>query len=300
MSTEGRRDPLAVAGIPFVHEAEPGIEVPARLTAGWEGCRVTSAPVIVRHSVGDTSPGGLAPLVEAPIALGDYFLDSHGQIAVRSRPAQTPGFRKQLLLTHRPGFEYEIRYADAGDSPLLQWGWHRTMLMLCLPLRGGGLVAHATGFVMRDGSAVLCPAVSGGGKSTLARLLLSRPDLGTRLMSDDRIAITEDTAGAHAWGTPWHSSAGAANAVDGPIRGIVFPRRGPGARLAAIAPSAAVREILRTVGLPFWDPVATEYSLGLIDRLITSVPCFEFAYTPSDEACTTLVHGVSRAIAGEN
>lgn len=292
MSCDPALDPLAVAGIPFVHKAEPGIATPDRLTPAWAGCRVTSPPVVVHHVIGDTSPSGLEPLIEAPIALGDYFLDGAGQIAVRSRPAQTPGFRQQLLLTRRAGYEYEIRYSEPADSPLLQWGWHRTMLMLCLPLRGEGLVAHATGFLMADGSAVLCPAISGGGKSTLARMLGGRPELGTTLMSDDRIAITEEPTGLHLWGTPWHSSAGAANAVDGALRTLVFACRGSGARLSPISPSAAVRRILRTVGLPFWDPVATDYALGLIDRLVNSVPAFEFSYSPSDEACSALMRGL--------
>jgi hypothetical protein len=167
--------------------------------------------------------------------------------------------------------------------------------MLCLPLRGRGLVAHATGFLMPDGSAVLCPAVSGGGKSTLARMLSGRTDLGMTLMSDDRIAITEEATGIQLWGTPWHSSAGAATATDGPLRMIVFPRRGAEARLSPIPASLAVRRILRTIGLPFWDPVATDYALGLIDRIVTSVPCFEFAYTPSEGAGAALVRGLLRA-----
>ena len=106
--------------------------------------------------------------------------------------------------------------------------------------------------------------------------------------------MTEEAGGIQLWGTPWHSSAGTASAADGPLRMLVFPRRGPGAKLSPISPALAVRRILRTIGLPFWDPVATDYSLGLIDRIVTSLPCFEFAYTPSDGAGVELVGGLLR------
>ena len=277
---EPERDPLAVAGIRFVHDGDPGIELPERLTAQWGGSQVRDLPLTIHHSVGDTSPVGLRPLIEAPIALGDYYLDERQQIAVRSRVSETPGFRPQLLRTASAGYAYSITYADASDSPLLQWGWPRTVLMLALPLRGRGVVVHATGFVLSDGTGVLCPAVSGGGKSTLARMLQDPSLSGVTLLSDDRIAVTDESSSLWIWGTPWHSSAGASHAGDGPLRAVVFVGKGEDPQLSIISPSAALRRLLRTVGLPFWDAAATDFTLGIMDRMVSGLPCFEFTYSP--------------------
>ena len=292
MSADSGANLLTVAGIPFIHEGGDGVQLPDRITPTWRGGRIVDAPIRVHHSVGDTSASGLEPLLDAPIALGEYYLDAADDVAIRSRATQLPGYRPQLLRTRRRGFDYAMRYEDPSDSLRLQWGWHRTIFMLALPLRARGLTVHAAGLLVSGGAGVLCPGISGAGKSTLARLLKTHAPDDVRVLGDDRIALTVESAGLHMWGTPWHSSAGTALADDGALGAIVFIAHGDGARLAPLPPGVALRRLLRAVGLPFWDRSGTDFALRLIERMIVEVPCFEFTYAPTPDAAAKLVDGM--------
>lgn len=295
MPAEAALDPLAVAGIPFVHAGPPGLQLPVRVTPSWPGTEVSDAPIRVYHSIGETLPGDLRPLLDAPIPLGDYYIDERRDVAVRTQAADLPGYRPQLLRTRRKGFEYSLSYEDVSDSLRLQWGWHRTIFMLALPLRGRGLMVHSAGFLLPNGVGVVAPGVSGAGKSTLAQALIAAGD-GVAVVGDDRIAVTADQPRLRMWGTPWHSSAGAALAASGELGALVFVARGSGARLAPLPTGVALRRLLRTVGLPFWDPSATNFALKVIDRMVTEIPSFEFTYAPAPDAGQVLVDRLVSAL----
>jgi hypothetical protein len=288
---------LAVAGIPFLHEGSSELALPVQITPSWPGTRVLDEPIRVHHSIGETEPRGLRRLLDAPIPLGDYYLDDGLDVAIRTQLADLPGYRPQLLRTRRRGFEYAIRYEDPSDSLKLQWGWHRTIFMLALPLRRRGLMVHSTGFLLPDGTGVVAPGVSGAGKSTLAAMLHRHLVGQVAVIGDDRIAVTANEPRLRMWGTPWHSSAETVLARDAVIGALVFVGRGTGAGLTRMAPGAALRRLLRTVGLPFWDPGATEFALRVIERMVTEIPAFEFTYTPSAGAGQTLVDALMSTLA---
>jgi hypothetical protein len=290
---------MAVAGIPFLHEGSPGLALPAQITPAWRGTRVLDEPILVHHSVSETEPRGLRRLLEAPIPLGDYYLDDRRDIAIRTQLADLPGYRPQLLRTRRAGFEYSLHYEDPSDSLRLQWGWHRTIFMLALPLRGRGLLVHSTGFLLPDGTGVIAPGVSGAGKSTLAALLRRHASDQVAVLGDDRIAVTVGEPRLRMWGTPWHSSAETVLERDGELGALVFVARGQGATLARLAPGIALRRLLRTVGLPFWDPRATDFALRIIDRMVSDIPAFEFTYDPTPASGQTLVKGLTAALASD-
>lgn len=292
VSGKPKTNPLAIAGIPFVHEGSPGLELPVRVTAKWPGTEVREEPIRVYHSLGETQPRDLRRLLDSPIPLGDYYLDDRRDVAVRTQAEDLPGYRPQLLRTKRRGFEYALRYEHPSDTLRLQWGWHRTIFMLALPLRSRGLMVHSTGFLLPSGVGIVAPGISGAGKSTLARLLLEHARAGVTVVGDDRIAVTAERPRLRMWGTPWHSSAGAAVAADADLGALVFVGRGSGAHLAPLAPGIALRRLLRTVGLPFWDPAATAFALEMIDRMVTEIPCFEFTYTPSLHAGEMLIESL--------
>lgn len=293
MPDVARGEPFAVAGIPFVHEGDPGVPLPEWITPDWPGSPITDAPIRVYHSVGDTASDGLDPLVRTTLPHGEYYFDEQRNLAILARGAGWPVDRPQLLRTLKSGFEYTISYQSAEDARRLQWGWHRTIFMFALPLRGRGLSIHATGFVLPGQQGVLCPGVSGAGKSTLARVLLGTSAAGVTVLGDDRIAITAEREGLRLWGTPWHSSAGTAVSADAPCRALLFVRRGTGAQLSRIEPGDALRRLLRTVAIPFWDRPGTEFALGMVERMVTGLPCFEFAYEPGREAADYLVEALS-------
>ena len=295
--TTNSRNPLCVAGIPFIHNGATGFALPERISPTWPGSRVTELPIRVHHAAGAAGSDGLRPLFEVPVPLGEYFLDGRENVAIRSRAMGVPGFHPQLMRTDRSGFEYAIQYADPSESLKFQWAWHRTIFMLALPLRSRGLTIHAAGFLLPDGGAIACPGISGAGKSTLARTLQQHAPEAVRILSDDRIAVTLESEGLHAWGTPWYSSAEAAAAEDGRLTALVFVAHGAGARLVPLAPGVAMRRLLRTVGFPFWDQASTAFALEFVSRLVADVPCFEFSYEPTPTAAVSLLDGIRLAFA---
>lgn len=287
---------LSVAGIPFQHFSDPGVPVPRWITPGWTGSRVTDAPIIVHHGVGDTVTTDLYPLMDDAPPYGEYFVDSDQQLAIRSRGMGISGDLPQLLRTRRNGFEYNMRYARADDALRLQWGWHRTIFMFALPGRERGVTVHATGFIVPGGRGILCPGVSGDGKSTLAQTMLAEPSGRATVIGDDRIALTAEADGLRIWGTPWHSSAGTALAADAKCSALVFVRHGAGATLTALSPKVTSRRLMRTVAVPFWDARATTFALDMVERVVAEVQAFEFCYEPKPMAAAVMVDALLAAL----
>lgn len=299
MTPAAERSRFSVAGIPFVHEAPPGVSVPQWITPAWEGSRVVDEPIRIYHEIGDTGVEGLRPVITTSLPHGEYFVDSERKMAIRALGEGPHVDRPQLLRTRRSGFDYTIRYERAVDTTRMQWGWHRTIFMFALPLRRRGLSVHASGFVLPNGFGVIAPGVSGAGKSTLARTLVAAGVGGLTVVGDDRIAVTRGPDGLQLWGTPWHSSAGTAVAVDAPCRAIIFMRRGDGVNVARIAPQDASRRLIRTVAIPFWDDEATGFALEMIDTMVTDLPCFEVAYAPARLAGEKIVSELLTALAAD-
>lgn len=275
---------FAVAGIPFVHVVDAPLEAPPWIVPEWPGSGLESEPIRVIHRLGSATDLTLRLVAECPAPQGDYYLDRVGNVAVRLAPGALSGMRAQLLRTRIPGYEFELVSEQGADIPRLTREWHRTLLMLALPQRRSGLVFHAAGLVLGGTVGVLCPGVSGAGKSTLARLM----EPYATVLSDDRVALTTSTRELRVWGTPWHSSANAWSPDVAPCRAIVFVKHGEGATIAPIRPGDAARRLFRTAASPFWDPGGTEFALSAIDRLVTTVPAFEYCYSPSQSAAETL------------
>ena len=283
----------AIAGIPIEHHAPPDVAIP-EVMAGWSGSRLTERAIIVEHSVGGIDLSGLR-VISPPPEGGynfSYYMGENGRVVVGYRGAveleegPTREFT-QAMFVHEDGFRYELRYERAGESALLQRLWLRTLFMHALPSRGLGLAAHGCGVLLPGGGTVLFPGVSGAGKSTLARQILE--DGGDQvLLSDDRLLLTADGSGLRLWGSPWFSQAMAGNPADGPLRAAIFLHHGPAAMLRDIAPGDALRRVMRTLAFPFWDTKLMGPAFDLVDRLMTSVPLYEFSYRPEAGSATFL------------
>lgn len=277
-----------IAGIPIVHRAAPGIDVMRDLSPDWTASEVSDGPLEIFHSVGETDPLDMEVLVEAPPPFGRYYRDSLGQLAIRSTDRDGRS-RPQLMRTITPGTAYSLTYAAASDSLAMQWGWQRTIFMFALAGRGRGLMAHGCGFLLPGGAGVLCPGVSGAGKSTLARLLRSGAGDRVTILSDDRLAITEEGNGLSIWGTPWYSSARLSSSDSGPLRALVMIRHGAAPVLSRLSAGEAARCLMKTLAFPFWDGAGMEQSLSFVDRLVGTVPAYEYSYSAAPDGGKSLV-----------
>lgn len=277
-----------ICGIPIEHLLEPGLSLVEELAPGWMGSRVVDRPLLLRHVVASADPSALQLCGAIPGK--SYYRDERGELAVLFS-FETPRPFRQLMRVVVPGREYELRYEDPADARLLQWVWQRTAMMEALAVRQRGLLAHAMAFLLDDGRAVLCPGLSGAGKSTLGRLL---DEVGARVLSDDRVAITlEDRGVVTAWGTPWFSQSRLALAADAPLAAILRLRHGPGAALTRVPAPAMLGDLMRAMALPFWNSALMPGALSIIDASLAGAETFEFTFAPTEQAARTLLDALA-------
>ncbi|VAX07153.1 hypothetical protein MNBD_GAMMA26-1429 [hydrothermal vent metagenome] len=146
-----------------------------------------------------------------------------------------------------------------------------------------GLLIHSTGLSL-DNHAFVFPAVSGGGKSTLSRLLIQAGIPGLSLLSDDRIIIRRLADGFHAFGTPWPGDAHIARNESAPLAGLYFLTQGTHTKVTPLPPKEILARLFPVSSIPWYDRALTESSLSLCEALLADVPAFDFQFsTDADE-----------------
>lgn len=207
----------------------------------------------------------------------------------------------------------------------------KTCLIELALARSRGVGAVHAAAVACPGGAVLLPARSGVGKSTLAASLMAA---GFRLLGDDTIALTEDFEARPApfaiclkegaWtllaarfprlaAAPTHSRLDgkqvrylfpegahqvAAPGEHHPIRWMVFPRRDPQGRASTLTPLRKAEALARLMEgfSPLEDGLTERQVAGLV-RWIGTVACFELTVTTTDGAVARIASlcGMSHA-----
>lgn len=263
-----------IAGIALVHRVGEGVLLAPPVNAAWRGSVEREEPLILRHEVGDISLDGLTPVMEVE-PWSTYYVDARGDITVRFYTHED-GVPEFLLRTARAGYEYDVIYESAPPKPQIRMDKEMTAYTLALASRRRGVIAHGCGFVLPEGRAALCLGVSGAGKSTLGRMMLERE--GVKVLNDDRIALTRESHGLHAWGTPWPGRAGIARAGDASLGVLAFISRDGHPSVSSISARDALYRLLSTVALPLWNTSEADESLALLEQLITDVPVVEIRY----------------------
>ncbi len=152
----------------------------------------------------------------------------------------------------------------------------RLLLNLELPRVGGSLI-HAAGVVWGD-QALVFPGVSGAGKSTLAANVGGEP-----LLTDEMVAVRPVDGAWRAFGTPFHGDLEITpQAVDRPLRAIVFPDRSLPTGMAPLSRGAAAGRLMETLVNYGDDPATDRLLLDVAVELATDVPCFTLSYRKTD------------------
>ena len=271
-----------IAGVPFVHHVANGLDTVFADTEHWPGSGAPSdAPVVVVHSVGMTAVNDLEPVIDsAPWAV--YLRDTDGAAAAQFF-AEPPWSPAHVLRTIRRGFEYAITYEASSSSALDQRNVELALTTFMLADRRRGVLAHGCGYLLPSGKTILSPGVSGAGKSTLARLLRDHAR-GVRVLNDDRVILTRDGNGVHAWGAPWPGSEGIANPLDGPLAALAFIRHDATCNVRELPTRDAARRLYRTLALPLWSGEAMADALDFIETRLLSLALFELSYPPTPAA----------------
>lgn len=282
-----------VGGIAIVHELTFPLRFDDPGAGRWPGSRETAEPVTVRHVVGGDGVDGFAEVLDTQ-PWQTFYRDADGRTAIRFH-AVNERIPASTLRTVEQGRRYEMRHPEVPERPIDHRGRDQVVLTIALPTRETGALVHGCGFLMPSGRAVLCPGVSGRGKSTLARLLReARPDV--RILSDDRCVVTRDVGGMRVWGTPWPGEQGAIDHADAPLGAMLLIGRAAAPSLRRAERREVARVLLDTVVLPLWEPPLLASTLEFVDRLTLSAPGYFFDYPPEPASIGWLIERLSAAV----
>lgn len=181
------------------------------------------------------------------------------------------GFTAGDVRLHRPYFEaggpiYPLEY------PLDE------LLMIGLLGQGRGVEIHGCGVVDRSGAGYLFAGQSGAGKTTMARLW--RQEAGVTILSDERVVLRSLGDRIRMYGTPWHGDEPLASPRSVPLSHIFFLRHAADHTLVPVKGADAAAQIFASCFPPFHSAAALDFTLGLLERIVQTVPCDELQFAP--------------------
>lgn len=161
------------------------------------------------------------------------------------------------------------------STDLLGYPLNQVLMIILLSLSKGVLL-HACGIVDR-GYGYLFLGNSTHGKSTIAKLWSEN---GATILNDDRMIVKEKDGQFWMYGTPWHGDFKELSLKGLPIRKIFFLGRGEKNSAVPRKSVEAVSMLLTRSFPPLWDQKGMDYTLGLLDRMASKLPCYELDFLP--------------------
>lgn len=173
---------------------------------------------------------------------------------------------------YSPGNSFEI-------LPLYLDGWLTTHFLS----KKQGALFHSCG-VDAAGHGCLFSGVSGSGKSTTARLWREFGGPLAHLLGEERIAIRKTNDRFVMSAAPWYTPREMTDLDEVPMERIFILSHAPKNHTRRLRPAEAVKLLIPLLYLPFWDPNAMTSSLDFIYDLCSSIPCYEYGFTPDARA----------------
>jgi len=187
-----------------------------------------------------------------------------------------------------------VRYREPPHGPIIALQSELTAFSFALAARGFGLIAHSCAFVLPDGAGVLCPGMSGAGKTTLARLLRDNAP-AIELLTDDRAIVTLEER-LTLWGSPWPGSARVAGSGPARLAAVMFIRHGNSVVLRDVSPAEAFRRLVNSLSMPLWEPTRCGRALEIVDAIVSQATLVEAAYPPTADAARRVTRELARAL----
>ncbi len=176
----------------------------------------------------------------------------------------------------------------AGDTLELRNPLHYPLdqlLLMFLLAPQRGVIIHAAGLA-RAGRGVFLAGRSGAGKTTFMRQCAGRTDLEG--LSDDRVIAREIDGALHLFGTPWAGEGRVATNQRADLAAIAFLHQSDRNELRRVGAAAALQQLVATVSILWFDRTRMEAAMGLCERLVSSVPCYELHFRPEADAADLL------------
>jgi hypothetical protein len=161
----------------------------------------------------------------------------------------------------------------------------------------GTVLFHACGAVIA-GSGLVFAGHSGEGKTTLGGILQSE---GTKLLSDERVAVRLTERGFLAYGTPWPGEGNIVSNARRPLGAMFLLKKGARHAMGPPSPGLAAELVARAI-VPYYLPEVAERVFGVLGELASAVPFRElhFARAPGLAALLRESHGESLTSSSSN
>jgi hypothetical protein len=249
--------------------------------------------VSVMVASGDPAPPASARRIFDAAGAWSAYLLQDGDRAIAITPpggsilmsARFDAALTRVSVTCGPRLLAEGRLLDPIRYPLDQ-----LLLMYRLAAEGGAVI-HCAVVALGDRT-VICPGVSGAGKTTLARQLQGHD--GLRVLSDDRAVVRRGVDGYVAWGTPWPGEGGWAQNDGRPLAAIGFLEKGPAASINRLSAREALVRMARVASVPWYDREVGPRAFDGLAALCARVPACTFTFAP-DASAASAVHALAAA-----
>jgi hypothetical protein len=182
-----------------------------------------------------------------------------------------PDFKSGNIYFSKEGFHQNSPF-DPLQHYLIE------ILMIILLSLDKGILMHACGVIDDKGDGHLFLGNSTNGKSTIAKLWSEN---GATVLNDDRIIVREKDGEFWMYGTPWHGDFNEVSSKALPIRKVFFLKHGKENSTVPKKGAEAVSMLLTRAFPPLWDQKGMDYTLGLLDRMASSLPCHELHFLPN-------------------
>jgi hypothetical protein len=156
------------------------------------------------------------------------------------------------------------------------------LLMVHLLSQGRGVEVHGSGIVTADGVGTLFAGQSGAGKTTMAKLWLSEPDI--TILSDERVVLRQEDGDIWMYGTPWHGDGRIANQGRARLGRIFFLSHAERNQLGSMSATASIARLFACGFAPFHDRDGLDYTLGFLEQVARRCDCRELGFLPDRSA----------------
>jgi hypothetical protein len=164
------------------------------------------------------------------------------------------------------------------------------LLMVHLLARGRGVEIHGSGMIGPDGRGTLFAGQSGAGKTTMARLWVSDPDV--TILSDERIILRQEGDDIWMYGTPWHGDGHIANQGRVRLARVFFLRHATENAVRAVPATDATARLFSCSFTPFHDRAGLDFSLRFMETIARQCRCDELRFVP-DRSAVDFLRGLS-------
>jgi hypothetical protein len=132
-----------------------------------------------------------------------------------------------------------------------------------------------------DGKYILFMGDSGVGKTTLSGLACER---GATCLTEEDPFLAWKNNTPIAYGTPWPGIKGPDVAKSGKLAALFFLRHAPENQMTRLDKAGAGRSLLHNARIFKWLPQAIPDAIELIDKVVGSVPAYDFGFVPDQSA----------------